>query len=184
MGGASTGAGGGVGPAGITTKGTYGTPEDAKTASTRNEFGKFVKEGGIIGAIIKGVTKKAKQSLEKSKAKKEANVELGLGTDTMSNYSVHQGGTKETGGNDGGNNNTPVQTVAPTIIKKTAGGQTVQTTAPTEAELSQSAAADAEAYDLRKTKKKGRSMTILTSSQGVNTIDDKLTLGKPSLLGS
>ena len=48
------------------------------------------------------------------------------------------------------NDNTPSQT----IIKKTAGGQTVQTTAPTEAELSQSAAADAEAYDLRKTKKK------------------------------
>tara|TARA_R110002049_G_scaffold117751_1_gene271406 strand:+ start:41 stop:688 length:648 start_codon:yes stop_codon:yes gene_type:complete len=78
----------------------------------------------------------------------------------------------------GGGNNTPV----PTILKKTAGGQTVQTTAPTEAELSQSAAADAEAYDLRRTKKKGRSMTRLTSSQGV--IDNKLTLGKPSLLGA
>ena len=76
------------------------------------------------------------------------------------------------------NDNPPSQT----IIKKTAGGQTVQTTAPTEAELSQSAAADAEAYDLRKTKKKGRSMNTLTSSQGVT--DDKLTLGKKSLLGS
>ena len=80
------------------------------------------------------------------------------------------------GGND--NNNQP----APTILKKTAGGQTVQTTAPTEAEVSQSAAADAEAYDLRKTKKRGRSMTRLTSSKGVT--DNKLTLGKPSLLGS
>ena len=79
---------------------------------------------------------------------------------------------------DSKNSNAP----RPTIIKKTAGGQTVQTTAPTEAELSQSAAADAEAYDLRKTKKKGRSMTRLTSSKGVT--DDKLTLGKPSLLGS
>ena len=69
-----------------------------------------------------------------------------------------------------------------TILKKTAGGQTVQTTAPTEAEVSQSAAADAEAYDLRKTKKRGRSMTTLTSSKGVT--DDKLTLGKPSLLGA
>ena len=83
-------------------------------------------------------------------------------------------GNTLSGGND---NNTP----APTILKKTAGGQTIQTTAPTEAELSQSAAADAEAYDLRKTKKKGRSMTILTSSKG---LDDKYTLGKPSLLGS
>jgi len=78
----------------------------------------------------------------------------------------------------GNNENTP----RPTILKKTAGGQTIQTTAPTEAELSQSAAADAEAYDLRKTKKRGRSMTTLTSSKGLT--DDKLTLGKPSLLGS
>jgi hypothetical protein len=90
-------------------------------------------------------------------------------TDAYGNPTPNQGG---------GNDNTP----APTIIKKTAGGQTVQTTAPTEAELSQSAAADAEEYDLRKTKKKGRSMTTLTSSIGLT--DDKLILGKKSLLGS
>ena len=98
-----------------------------------------------------------------------------------------KGYTRETQakGNDNSNNNTPTQTVntpAPTILKKTAGGQTIQTTAPTEAELSQSAAADAEAYDLRKTKKRGKSMNTLTSSQGVT--DDKLTLGKKSLLGT
>ena len=138
----------------------------------------------------------AKQEAEK---KAEANVEMGLGTpstniidgtlsdprekdDTAAIQSIKDSKKTTTtnignGGNDGGNNNTP----APTILKKTAGGQTVQTTAPTEAELSQSAAADAEAYDLRKTKKKGRSMTILTSSKG---LDDKYTLGKPSLLGS
>jgi len=69
-----------------------------------------------------------------------------------------------------------------TILRKTAGGQTIRTTAPTEAEVSQSAAANAEAYDSRKTKKRGRSMTRFTSSKGV--IDNKLTLGKPSLLGS
>ena len=92
-------------------------------------------------------------------------------TDAYGNPTPNQGGSND-------NNNTP----RPTIIKKTAGGQTVQTTAPTEAELSQSAAADAEAYDLRKTKKRGRSMTTLTSSRGVT--DNKLTLGKPSLLGA
>ena len=53
--------------------------------------------------------------------------------------------------------------------------------APTTAELSQSESTDADEYDARKTKKKGRSMTILTSSKG---LDDKYTLGKPSLLGS
>jgi len=92
-------------------------------------------------------------------------------TDAYGNPTPNQGGSND-------NNNTP----RPTILKKTAGGQTIQTTAPTEAELSQSAAADAEAYDLRKTKKRGRSMTTLTSSKGLT--DDKLTLGKPSLLGS
>ena len=53
--------------------------------------------------------------------------------------------------------------------------------APTTAELSQSESTDADEYDSRKTKKRGRSMTILTSSKG---LDDKYTLGKPSLLGS
>ena len=56
MGGASTGGGGGgVGPAGVrvSKKGTktYGTKKDAKKTSSRNEFGTFIKEGGIIQAI-------------------------------------------------------------------------------------------------------------------------------------
>ena len=51
---------------------------------------------------------------------------------------------------------------------------------PTVAEVSQSQAADA--YDVRKTKAKGRSSTIITSSKGVE--DETLTLGKKSLLGS
>jgi len=51
--------------------------------------------------------------------------------------------------------------------------------APTVAEVSQSQAADA--YDPRKTKAKGRSSTIMTSSKGVE--DETLTLGKKSLLG-
>ena len=50
---------------------------------------------------------------------------------------------------------------------------------PTVAEVSQSQAADA--YDPRKTKAKGRSSTIMTSSKGVE--DKTLTLGKKSLLG-
>ena len=51
--------------------------------------------------------------------------------------------------------------------------------APTVPEVSQSQAADA--YDPRKTKAKGRSTTIMTSSKGVE--DETLTLGKKSLLG-
>jgi|DEB0MinimDraft_6_1074348.scaffolds.fasta_scaffold83925_3 hypothetical protein len=56
-------------------------------------------------------------------------------------------------------------------------------TSPTESELSQSSATDADEYDLRKVKKRGRSMMALTGPRGLLK-DDKLTLGKPSLLGS
>ena len=53
--------------------------------------------------------------------------------------------------------------------------------APTVAEVSQSEAANADGYDPRKTKAKGRSSTIMTSSKGVE--DETITLGKKSLLG-
>ena len=55
----------------------------------------------------------------------------------------------------------------------------VQAQSPTAVEVSQSKAV--EAYDARKTKAKGRSSTIMTSSKGVE--DDTLTLGRKSLLG-
>ena len=53
--------------------------------------------------------------------------------------------------------------------------------APTVAEVSQSQATSMDGYDARKTKAKGRSSTIMTSSKGVE--DDTLTLGRRSLLG-
>ena len=53
--------------------------------------------------------------------------------------------------------------------------------APTVAEISQSQATSMDGYDARKTKAKGRSSTIITSSKGVE--DDTLTLGRRSLLG-
>ena len=53
--------------------------------------------------------------------------------------------------------------------------------APTVAEVSQSEATNMDGYDERKTKAKGRSSTIMTSSKGVE--DDTLTLGRKSLLG-
>ena len=53
--------------------------------------------------------------------------------------------------------------------------------APTVAEVSQSSAVDADGYDSRTTKAKGRSSTIITSSKGVE--DETVTLGKKSLLG-
>ena len=53
--------------------------------------------------------------------------------------------------------------------------------APTAPEVSQSEATNMDGYDSRKTKAKGRSATIMTSSKGVE--DETLTLGKKSLLG-
>ena len=57
----------------------------------------------------------------------------------------------------------------------------IKPVSPTVAEVSQSEAANADGYDLRKTKAKGRSSTIMTSSKGVQ--DETITLGKKSLLG-
>lgn len=54
------------------------------------------------------------------------------------------------------------------------------TPAPTVAEVSQSTATSMDGYDARKTKRKGRSATILTGSMGV---EDQTTLGTKSLLG-
>ena len=53
--------------------------------------------------------------------------------------------------------------------------------APTAPEVSQSEATNMDGYDARKTKAKGRSSTIMTSSRGVE--DETLTLGRRSLLG-
>ena len=171
------------------------TIQKKKSKTTKDKFGYTVpKKNSFVPpsvAIIKGVFENTIDKANLNRRMKFANknnINLqGLSTEQILSKDFKsqldaKGYTRETltGNNNGGNdnNNQP----APTIIKKTAGGQTVQTTAPTEAELSQSAAADAEEYDLRKTKKRGRSMNTLTSSQGVK--DDKLTLGKKSLLGS
>ena len=81
----------------------------------------------------------------------------------------------------GGNDNQP------SMIKKNIGGKIVSV-APTKAEVSQSEAVNATSEEdsiylrKKKTKAKGRSQTILTSSKGVAT-DEGLTLGKKSLLG-
>ena len=55
------------------------------------------------------------------------------------------------------------------------------TPAPTTAEVSQATATSMDGYDSRKTKAKGRSMTIMTGPQGIE--DQTVTLGRRSLLG-
>ena len=91
-------------------------------------------------------------------------------------YKTNEDIIKENRGND---NNQVTQT---TQVPKTI-------LSPTSAEVSQSEAANATSEEdplyvrKKKTKAKGRSQTILTSSKGVTT-DEGLTLGKKSLLGA
>ena len=73
----------------------------------------------------------------------------------------------------------PVRAIA-RIIKPTP-PPAPPTPAPTTAEVSQATATSMDGYDSRKTKAKGRSMTIMTGPSGVE--DQTLTLGRRSLLG-
>jgi len=55
------------------------------------------------------------------------------------------------------------------------------TPAPTTVEVSQATATSMDGYDARKTKAKGRSMTVLTGPRGLE--EETVTLGRPSILG-
>jgi hypothetical protein len=189
-GGASTGGGGGVGPAGIKTDGTYGTKKDAKKASRRNEFRTFIKDGGVIGSIYKGVTGKTpyevnlerRQKFVKSKGLTGDDINLdpsylgskeGLAELKAQGYTTASDNVNTGGGND--NNNQPAE---PVIVKKNIGGTEVQTT---QAKLDEEK--EDSQYDVRKVKKKGRTENILTSSKGVTKVSSDYSLGKKSLLG-
>ena len=137
----------------------YYTPSRPSMLSrAATAVGNFIKDGGVTGMVLSAIGNASQNRTRKA----QANVELGLGSDRMSNYNV----------NNGGDNNNSATNVGGKIV----------TLAPTSAEVSQSKATDV-TYDSRKTKAKGRSKTILTSSRGV-TLDDTLTLGKKSLLGA
>ena len=66
----------------------------------------------------------------------------------------------------------------PRVEVRNIGGRNVQVEAPTAAEVSQSESTSTEEYDPRKTKRRGRRMTILSRNLG------NFTLSKPTLLGS
>ena len=93
-------------------------------------------------------------------------------------YKTNQDMNRERQGGGNGNN----QIIQTTQVPKTI-------LSPTTAEVSQSEAANAVNEEdplylrKKKTKARGRSQTILTSSRGVTT-DEGLTLGKKSLLGA
>jgi len=172
------GGGGGVGPAGITKKGTYGTIKDAKKVSKRNELRTFVKKGGVTGAIISGLTngEEVNRKFFEEKVKPAG----------KSKYSNYEDYIRARGRGE-------VDAYGRTISKSDnggatdTGGQVVQAPkvdiAPTTVEVSQVTTTKAEdPIELRKRKIKaqGRNPTIMTGVTGVN---DGLTLGKKSLLG-
>ena len=145
----------------------------------KNPVVEFIKSGGIAGAVIRGVTGAIKTAKTKSKQNTMDYEGQAAGITPMKNPSFFSGG-------EGGNNNN-----SNAVVPLTATTTNAASIAPTTAEVSQSSATDATdtvlAEDIllkkKKTKATGRSMTILTSSTGVKS-DDKLTLGKKSLLGA
>mgnify|MGYP006140228343 CR=1 FL=1 len=131
------------------------------------------------------VTGIAKKTFEVNKAYYEKNVigknNFTKSIDSYKDYMSKRGrgeidamGRAISGGGNGGNTQPG--------ITKNIGGNTIQTTAPTEAEVSQSEAANADAAAL-KVKKRGRSQSIMTGSQGVTKMASNYSLGKKSLLG-
>jgi hypothetical protein len=74
----------------------------------------------------------------------------------------------------------PVRAIA-RIVKPTPPTPAPVMASPTTAEVSQATATSMDGYDSRKTKAKGRSMTIMTGPTGIE--DQTVTLGKRSLLG-
>ena len=144
---------------------------------------------GVPGSTILNALQNARQKLlEKNKKffreKVLTSKNRGGYKDTLESYSSYMksrlAGTTDAYGNtlSKGNDNKP----APSIITKNIGGSTIQTTAPTEAEVSQSEAANADAAAL-KVKKRGRSASILTGPKGVTKMASNYSLGKKSLLG-
>jgi len=138
----------------------YFSPQQPRSMLSRavTAVGNFIKDGGVTGMVLSAIGNANQNRTRKA----QANVEIGLGSDRMSNYSV----------NNGGDNNNSATNVGGKIVKL----------APTSAEISQSKATDV-TYDSRKTKARGRSMTILTNSRGVGN-NMASVLGKKSLLGA
>jgi hypothetical protein len=156
MGGSSAGAG-------SSTGGSGGPPKQNVVQRVVSSTVNYVKGGGMIGAGIRAVGRAKEQNRRNQLTSQFASEEGPIGSRNNNNM----------GGGDSGND------TAPTQVATNVGGTIV--TAPSSAEVSQSNAADV-TYDSRKTKAKGRSMTILTSSRGVRN-NTNAVLGTKSLLG-
>ena len=159
MGGASSGAGGGVGPAGRKTDGTYGTVKDARRASRRNEVrsavkktAKFIATGGVTGAVLRSIAgnKDKKKTYDRASA---------------------------LGNRSSGNEKSDEQPRVASQMDNTAvksSSITADKTAPTSIEMN-------EDEDIIKRKRGRRTKTVLTSVTGDTS---KPILSKKTLLGA
>ena len=141
-------------------------------------------EASPVGKGVKAISESKFVRENNLKRRKAFATKKGLRVSDMSDDFILSSGFKtqldglgysDQPGNVGGgrddNNNQPV------IVKKNIGGTEVQTT---EAKLAEEKS-ESDKYDMRKTKKKGRRLTILTSSAGAS---GNIILGKPTLLGT
>ena len=160
MGGANTGGGGGNSNQVSGNEAFYTKQQKQLQKKTMNTDQKV----GTYGDTKTGQTFGGEYS------KENQNPNNNIQTKKKKTTVVNNGGGNNGGGSD--NNNT--------ITK-------VTQTAPTEAEVSQAttaeADADTEANRLLKIKKKGRSQSIISGSQGVTKTSTDYSLGKKSLLG-
>ena len=139
----------------------YYTPSKPSILS---RIGDFIKGGGFTGMAIRAIGNYNTKNNPRSKLNDPTGLYAeGLTTGPRNNINM--------GGGDGGDNN-PAQNVGGRIVKLS----------PTSAEVSQSKATDV-TYDSRKTKARGRSMTILTSARGLRGNTGSV-LGSKSLLGA
>ena len=149
--------------------GTYS--EQIKTIQRKKKVVDSIKGGGIPGAIIRTV----KKGFEKSKTKKKANVEMGLATDSIKNYT-----TATDNDNDGSSASSIVQPkVKSQMDNKDVKSTLITATGPTDIEMATTTELS-EDEKLLKRKRGKKTRTILSSVTGDNS---KATLSNKTLLG-
>jgi len=141
------------------------TPQRSPNILSRaaTAIGDYIKSGGMIGMMASSI----KGALDKRNPRSRINDPQGLYAEGNFKQKSRTAPTYQSD-ND---NRQPATNVGGKIVKLS----------PSSAEISQSNAADV-TYDSRKTKAKGRKMTILTNSRGIG-INENAYLGQKSLLG-
>jgi hypothetical protein len=159
MGGANTGGGGG--------NSNQVSGYEAEITKQRRQQSNAINTDQKVGTY--GDTKTGK-TFGGEYSKENQNPNNNIQTKKKKTTVVNNGGGNNGGGSDNNNTITQVTKTAPTVSE-------VSQATTTEAD------ADTEANRLLKIKKKGRSQSIISGSQGVTKMAADYSLGKKSLLG-